>query len=130
MNAIRKEIGKRIKSLRKELGLTQLEFGKRIGLKANTITSYETNVRIPSDSAVRSICREFHVNEKWLRTGEGEMSVKLPHSTELENYITQAIQLNDIFVKKMIKFIANYMQLDDKSKKIVRDFIQSLGPKE
>lgn len=127
MTTINNEIGTRIKALRKELGLTQLEFGRKLGLKANTITSYETNVRVPSEAAFLSICREFNVNEKWLRTGEGEMFLKLPPASELGTYIGQVIQSDDDFIKKII---VNYMQLDDKSKKIVRDFIQSLGPKE
>lgn len=64
---------KRIKKLRKSLGLTQTQFGDRLGLKGNTITSYETGVRIPSESAIISICREFNIRREWLESGEGEM---------------------------------------------------------
>lgn len=63
----------RIKELRKALGLTQAAFGERIAVKPNTITNYETGLRVPSDSVIRSICREFGVSERWLRSGEGEM---------------------------------------------------------
>lgn len=63
----------RIKELRKYLNLTQAAFGEKIAVKPNTITNYETGLRVPSDSVVRSICREFGVSEMWLRTGEGEM---------------------------------------------------------
>lgn len=63
----------RIKELRKALGLTQAAFGERIAVKPNTITNYETGLRVPSDSVIRSICREFGVSELWLRSGEGEM---------------------------------------------------------
>lgn len=64
---------KRIKMLRKSLGLTQTQFGDRIGLKGNTITSYETCVRVPGESVIISICREFNVSRKWLETGDGDM---------------------------------------------------------
>lgn len=67
------DIGKRIKMIRKELKLTQKDFGVRIGIASNTITGYETGVRLPSPQVIRSICREFNVNEEWLSTGEGEM---------------------------------------------------------
>lgn len=63
----------RIRELRKALNLTQAAFGERIAVKPNTITNYETGLRIPSDSVIRSICREFNVSERWLREGEGEM---------------------------------------------------------
>lgn len=63
----------RIKRVRKENGLTQVEFGEKIGVKGNTVTNYETGLRNPTDAVILSICREFNVNEEWLRTGNGEM---------------------------------------------------------
>lgn len=63
----------RIKKIRKDVGLTQVKFGERIGVKGNTITNYENGLRNPTDAVILSICREFNINEKWLRTGEGEM---------------------------------------------------------
>mgnify|MGYP002508619654 CR=1 FL=1 len=38
-------ISERIKMIRKKLNLTQTEFGNRIGLKQNTIATYEANDR-------------------------------------------------------------------------------------
>lgn len=66
-------IGERIKKLRKTLELTQQTFCERIGIKRNTIAKYETGRGDPIDAVISLICREFGVNEKWLRTGEGEM---------------------------------------------------------
>lgn len=63
----------RIKELRKYLNLNQTEFGDRIGVRQGTIAGYENGVRIPIDAVVLSICREFGVNESWLRYGEGDM---------------------------------------------------------
>ena len=64
------EVNERLKELRKELGLTQEEFGDRIKVKRNTIAKYETNKGNPIDTVIFSICREFGVSEKWLRHGE------------------------------------------------------------
>lgn len=61
----------RIKMVRKSMGLTQLGFGEKIGVKGNTVTNYENGLRTPSDAVILSISRECNVNEKWLRTGEG-----------------------------------------------------------
>lgn len=66
-------MNERIKLLRRFLNLTQQEFADRIGVKRNTIANYETGRNDPIDSVVSLICREFGVNETWLRTGEGEM---------------------------------------------------------
>ena len=63
----------RIKKLRKVLDLTQREFGERIGVKPNTIATYEIGRNTPIDAVVSLICREFGVNEEWLRTGAGDM---------------------------------------------------------
>lgn len=66
----------RLKKLRKNLDLTQQAFADKIGMKQNTIAQYEMGRTTPSDAIVFSICREFGVNERWLRNGEGEMFVK------------------------------------------------------
>lgn len=73
-------IGDRIKKLRISLDMTQTEFAKRIGSMQNTITRYETNNRNPSASVIALICREFNVNEEWLKTGAGEMFKAAPSS--------------------------------------------------
>ena len=66
-------MNERIKELRKALGLNQTEFGERIGIKQGSVAGYESGIRTPLDSVILSMCREFNVNEEWLRTGEGEM---------------------------------------------------------
>lgn len=37
----------------------------------NSIANYEIGRREPTNAIITSICREFGVNEVWLRTGEG-----------------------------------------------------------
>lgn len=63
----------RIKSLRKELDLTQQEFADKIGISRGNIGAYEVGKNVPSDAVISLICREFNVREEWLRTGEGGM---------------------------------------------------------
>lgn len=73
-------MNERIKELRKTLGLTQQEFADRIGMKRNTIANYEINRNEPSNSVVSLVCREFNVQEEWLRTGKGEMFEAKPEN--------------------------------------------------
>lgn len=63
----------RIKQLRTALKLTLEEFGDRIGVTRAAVSKWENGDRGIADSMVVSICREFNVNEQWLRTGEGRM---------------------------------------------------------
>lgn len=62
-------IGERIRALRACEDITQVDFGKRIGVKGNTITNYEKGLRTPSDAIILSICREFNVDKAWLIYG-------------------------------------------------------------
>lgn len=116
----------RIKKLRKSLNFTQKEFGEKIGVASNTVTNYETGLREPSNAVITSICREFNVNEEWLRNGEGEMFNQIPHETELGHYIGKILKpgTDNDFIKKII---ITYMQLDENGKKIIRDFAERLG---
>lgn len=77
----------RIKELRKSLGLNQTEFGAKLGIAPNTISGYEGGTRDPSDAIIKSICREYGVNETWLRTGAGEMRRSRSREAELGELI-------------------------------------------
>ena len=66
-------LGDRSRAVRKAYGCTQQVFADRLGLKQNTIATYEIEKTTPSDRTLTDICRVFHVHEAWLRTGEGEM---------------------------------------------------------
>lgn len=75
----------RLKLLRKSLDITQQEFADKIGIKRNSYANYETGRNTPIDAIIRSICREFNVNEEWLRTGNGEMFLKLNRQQKIAN---------------------------------------------
>lgn len=76
-----------IKELRSHVGLNQTDFGARIGVRQSTIAGWETGQRIPPDSAIVSICREFHVDEHWLRTGNGEMFTSTTRDEEVMAFV-------------------------------------------
>lgn len=70
-------LNERIKYLRNELGLKQEDFGKKINLTKFAISNYENGRTGIPDRVIADICREFGVNELWLRTGQGEPTTKL-----------------------------------------------------
>lgn len=99
-------MNERIKELRKSLGLTQLEFGEQVGVKANTVGNYEIGLRTPSDAVIRAICREFNVNEDWLRTGEGEMFN--PQDEKLAAFVGSLVaDDSDPFKRRMVELLAD-----------------------
>lgn len=76
-------IGERIREIRKSKGLTMEQFGEKIRVSKQTISNFENNNRNPSEQIILSICREFNINEDWLRTGEGEMRPTLTREAEI-----------------------------------------------
>ena len=64
-------IGERVKQLRSELKLTQLDFGRRIGVSGATVSTTESGKTTPDNQTILLICREFGINRLWLETGEG-----------------------------------------------------------
>ena len=111
-------MNERIKKIREAIGLTQEVFGKRIGSARNTIANYENGNRNPSNSVLLSICREFNVNETWLRTGEGEMFCRL----ETNDIVAKATRLLGEKDPMFEAFIETYSSLDPSDRKILMDF--------
>lgn len=114
----------RIKKIRKEANLTQEKFAERLGLKRNTIATYETGKSEPMDNIVVSICREFGVNEDWLRDGTAPMYKERDGSfTELLSDLDDS---DDDFIKSLIKV---YMGLDEDSKEALRKIAKGMAEK-
>lgn len=116
----------RIKAIREYLQLTQEEFGNRIGSARNTIANYENGNRNPSNSVVLSICREFNVDENWLRTGNGEMLSEVPAEDEFFKAAAQISKSGDKFA---MQAIIEYWKLDDVSKEVLRNYIYKIAEK-
>lgn len=66
-------MNERVKLLRKTLGLSGEKFGEILGIKRAAVSKIENGITGLSEQNIKSICREFNVNEDWLRHGEGDM---------------------------------------------------------
>ena len=124
-------MNERIKKLRKALDLTQQAFADRIGLKRNTVAQYEIGRNEPIEAVILSICREFDVNEEWLRTGKGEMFEQMTDQQKLLKYTALLLKDEDSAIANAIQaLIITYEQLDDTSKatleKIAMQYIDNL----
>lgn len=92
-------MNERIKELRKSLNMTLEQFGTSVGVTRSAVGRIEKGERNVTDQMFKSICREFNVNEEWLRTGEGEMFVKLNRGALAARIVGNALTSDDEFVK-------------------------------
>ncbi len=111
----------RIKKVRKILDLTQKSFAERIGMKQNSIALIESGKRNISDQAILSICREFNVQEEWLRYGEGEMFNQEP--TDLLDQLVKEYKLS----KDDYDLIEMFVALPSETRKKILDFFCEVG---
>lgn len=100
-------MNKRIKALRKELGLTQEQFAQRVGLTKNYISLVENGSRSLAPRTVSDICREFNVNEAWLRDGIGEPHTEQSWEEEVAQFVFSTFQSEEeSFQKDLLRVLA------------------------
>lgn len=105
-------IGERIKEIRRSKRRTQQEFADSLGLKRQTIAAYEIGNISPSDRTISDICREFGVDEVWLRTGVGEMFRQRTREEEIMTFAMDTIAGSDEFRKSLVTMLAK-LDADD-----------------
>lgn len=107
-------ISERIRILRKEqLHLTQEALGEPLGLSRANIANIEAGRITVTDRVIVSICKEFDVNEKWLKTGEGEIFTPLNRSETISKFAASLINQDDSsFRKQLVEVLAELNESD------------------
>ncbi len=113
-------MNERIKKLRKALDLTQQDFADKLGVKRNTVATYERGNSDPSDAAVILICKTFDVSEKWLRTGEGEMFLAKP-TAALDALAAEYSLSNSDYI-----LIEKFLALKPETRKAMTDYMREV----
>lgn len=119
-------ISERIREVRKESGLNQVDFAEKVGLTMSSVSQMERGVLNPSRQTMDFICEKFNVNRVWLETGEGEM--KKPPLDEVAGVISEVLAVGneDPVYKRTLSFLKIYQQLDDKSKAVIQHLLDEL----
>lgn len=111
----------RLKQLRKSLGLTQREFGEKIGMGDTAISHMEAGTTAINNQNINLICLTFGTSKEWLRDGIGEMFNNKTQTTEQENRLLDLFRqlspaAKEIFFEH-VKKVADYEKsLRDKAK--------------
>lgn len=112
----------RIKLIRKESNLTQMEFGEKLGVTQNTVSGWESGVRSPTEALTKSICREFNINYPWLVEGIGDMH---PQTNAVESYC-RSMNITD---PTLTKIVETFYSLDDKEQEYLGSLIRKFAGK-
>lgn len=114
----------RVKQLRKSLDLTLEKFGDRLGVTKVAISNIENGKRAVTEQMSKAICREFNVNEDWLRNDVGDMFKQRDGS--FSEILSELDDSDDDFIKS---FITVYMELDEDSKEVLRQIATKMSEK-
>lgn len=115
----------RIRKVFEDSGLTQTEIGKKLDVTPQYIWKLLNNDNSrPRENIIKGICREFMINEDWLRTGKG--NIFMEKNDKLTYYLSTISNGNDEFIKSLIE---TYMELDQPSKDLLKKFVDILSEK-
>jgi len=120
--------GERVKKVRKAKNMTLEEFGKRLNVTKVTMSNIERGHRGLTERMLKDICREFSVNEEWLRTGDGEMPQRLSEDEEIADLVSDVLEdgKNNAFYGIILEIIRTYNELSPGSQEVIRQFSEKL----
>lgn len=105
-------------------------FGERLGVSESVIVNIEYDrLKRPDqkESLYKLICKEFNVNEEWLRTGNGEMFIPLTRDQLITDFAADLIMENDTFKKRLVEALA---KLDESEWDVLEKLAESLIKKD
>lgn len=120
--------GERVKTVRKSKEMTMEEFGKRLGVTRTAISNIEKGYRGLTEQMLKSICREFSVDEEWLRTGDGDMPQKLSEEEEVAALVSDLLEdgRENPFFGIILEIVQTYNELSPASQKVLQEASKKL----
>lgn len=116
-------MNERIKELRKALGLSGEKFGERLGVGKTAISRIENGSNGVTDQMFKSICREFNVNEDWLRNDIGPMFKT--SDDEFAECVADMLTEDNPLYDAIKKIMITYRKLDSTSKDVIDKLINN-----
>lgn len=119
-------IGSRIREVRKELKLSQEEFGLRVGLTRSAVGNIETGRFRTTNSILNNIAKEFNINEEWLHSGDGDKYIHRDTDQELMDDLMKIFLNSNDNIKELISIIP---RLENKDIVALKQIAMSLQKK-
>ena len=106
-------IAERISWLISDKGYTKTAFAKKINVSQPFISQVVTGTASPSDRTIADICREFNVNENWLRTGRGDPYIQLSRDEELAQFFGVVMKGEDPDFRRRLLSVMSRLTTDE-----------------
>ena len=121
-------LGERVKEVRKTQDMTLEEFGKRLSVTKVTMSNIERGNRSLTERMLKDICREFNINEKWLKTGEGDMTRKRTEEEEIAALVSDLLEdgRDNPFFGIILEIVQTYNELSPASQKVLQEASKKL----
>lgn len=125
-------IGERISEVIVAAGLKKVEFARRLNLSQPFVSELCSGKNNPSDRTIADICREFNVNETWLRTGDGPMFKPKSRNEELFEFLNTAVE-EDGIKARLLTVMARLSEdqwelLADMARKLAEEEMEKADP--
>ena len=117
-------VGERIKQVRMTSGLSQAKFGQRIKIAGQSVSLLEIGKNNASDQTISLICKEFNVNETWLRTGEGEMEEPVTEDDRIAKLFGDVLKGKPDIRRRLISALA---RLDPEDWDLIEKMIEKVS---
>lgn len=106
-------IAERISWLIVDKGYTKTAFAKKINVSQPFISQVVTGTASPSDRTIADICREYDVNEDWLRTGRGDPYIQLSRDEELAQFFGEVMKGEDPDFRRRLLSVMSRLTTDE-----------------
>lgn len=116
-------INDRIKTLINSIGKTKTEIARTLDVTPAYLSKL-IKTGTPSDMFISNLCRNYNVDEEWLRTGEGEMFVIRSDEEEIAAFLGDVLsEEGETYKKQLILALAN---LSDEGWRGIKEFLDAL----
>lgn len=114
----------RIQEIIVATGLRKTDFAHKLNVSQAYVSQLCSGTKNPSDRTVSDICREFNVNEDWLRTGEGEMFVPISRSQEIADFVGIVLKGEEDTFKR--RFVSMLARLDESDWEVLEKMVEEM----
>lgn len=112
-------LGERIKQLRKENGMTQVDMAQKLGVTKGTVSTWETNSRVPSFETLNQMCDMFQRSLDYLMGRSDDATPPILSDEEQTE-----LALNQV-AEDLREYVLKYCRLDQYCREAVESIIRA-----